>query len=304
MLYRNILINLQDLEDARPVLAKAAALCKSEPDQSHLQVIRVVYDGLADLKSKHIDASIELKKFVLEAEEPLLEDAIRLAGLTSLNIESSTVWHKHIWEGVLHAAQADRTDLILKPRSDTRPSFYPHPPEDWNLIRHARVPVLLTRTKAWPINPTVLAAVDVYDEAHNALNRAVLSHANRLATGITGNLHVVSVFPVLSAWINEVATAKNYERLRDDMTQESRAAINTLCQDLDIDGVSIHTTEGETDTVLEKLVKSTKTCVLVIGTKARTGLSGLLIGNTAEKILSRVDTDVMTIPLLDDTSVR
>jgi len=37
--------------------------------------------------------------------------------------------------------------------------------------------------------------------------------------------------------------------------------------------------------------------VLVMGTKARAGLSGYLLGNTAEKILSRVDTDVMTIPM-------
>jgi len=297
-MYKNILIALQNLEDVRPVLSKAAALCKTDPSSSHIQVTRVVYESLADIKSKYIDQSIELKKFVLEAEEPLLEDAVRHADLATYQVETATLWNKRVWEGVIQAAAADRADLILKPRSEDKSSIYPHPPEDWNLIRHSDVPVLLTRSKAWPINPTVLAAVDVFDEKHEALNRSVLSHAHALAQQVAGNLQIVSVFPMLGVWLSEVATIKNYERLRDEMAAESQANINDLCQSLQITDYRIHTTEGMTDIVIEKLVKSTKTCVLVMGTKARTGLSGYLIGNTAEKILSRVDVDVMTVPTI------
>ncbi len=296
-MYKNVLVALQNLEDAGPVLSKATALCKSDSADVHFQVVRVVYEGLADLKSKYIDGSIELKTFVLEAEEPLLADAVQQAGLADFKIESATIWHKHIWEGILHAADAEQADLIFKPRGENNGALYPHTAEDWNLIRHAKVPVLLTRARAWPVNPTILAAVDVFDDAHADLNRNVLEHASTLARAIGGTLHIVCVYPPLSVWINEVATVKNYERLRDEMADESRAAINALCQALHIDEYNVHTSEGATGTVIEKLVKSTKACMLVMGTKARTGLAGYLIGNTAENILSRVDTDVMTIPL-------
>ncbi len=300
-MYKNILIDLQDLEDPSPTLSKATALCKMEPAKARIHVVRVVYESLADLKSKYIDDSIELKKFVLEAEEPLLEDAVRQADLSDYQIECMTAWHKHIWEGVIHTADAERPDLILKPRNDDTTRLFPHPPEDWNLIRHAKVPVLLTRSKIWPINPTILAAVDVFDDAHADLNRNVLIHADRLTQALGGKLHIASVFPILGVWINEMAIIKDYDRLHDEMADESRGAINTLCRELDIKDYSIHAKEGVADVAIEQLVKSTKACVLVMGTKARVGLSGYLIGNTAEKILSRVDTDVMTIPMSSES---
>ena len=296
-MYKKILINLQDLEDARPAISKATALCKAEPAKAHIEVVRVVYESLADLKSKHIDESIELKKFVLEAEEPLLEDAVRQAGLSDYQIECMTAWHKPIWEGVIHTADADRPELILKPRTDDTTRVFPHPPEDWNLIRHSKVPILLTRNKAWPINPTILAAIDVFDDTHVELNRNVLIHADRLARALGGTLHVASVFPILGVWINEMAVIKDYERLHDEMAEESRGAINALCRELEIEDYGVHAKEGVADVAIEQLVKSTKACVLVMGTKARVGLSGYLIGNTAEKILSRVNTDVMTVPM-------
>lgn len=295
-MYKNILVALQNLEDARPVLSKAAALSKKDSSDVHMQVTRVVYESLADLSSKYIDQSVELKKFVLEAEEPLLEDAVRQVNLNACKIETSTVWHKHIWEGIIHAAAADHSDLILKPRTDDKSTLYPHPPEDWNLIRHSTVPVLLTRSNTWPIKPSVVAAVDIFDEAHQDLNKAILDEANKITQLLGGNLHIVSAFPLLSIWINEVATIKNYERLRDEMAAESTADINTICQALHIDDYTIHTTEGLTDDVIEKLVKSVKASLLIMGTKARKGLTGYLIGNTAEQILSHLQIDIMTVP--------
>jgi nucleotide-binding universal stress UspA family protein len=47
--------------------------------------------------------------------------------------------------------------------------------------------------------------------------------------------------------------------------------------------------------VLPVFVKHFKADLLVMGTACRTGLSGMLIGNTAEKVLHKVACSVLTI---------
>ena len=52
---------------------------------------------------------------------------------------------------------------------------------------------------------------------------------------------------------------------------------------------------GDPQVVIPSKVKELDADVLVLGTVSRTGVGGLLIGNTAEAILNRVDCSVMTL---------
>jgi len=53
--------------------------------------------------------------------------------------------------------------------------------------------------------------------------------------------------------------------------------------------------QGSTVKVIEQICAEFKPELLVIGSNARTGISGKLIGNTAEKLLDVVDVDILTI---------
>jgi nucleotide-binding universal stress UspA family protein len=53
--------------------------------------------------------------------------------------------------------------------------------------------------------------------------------------------------------------------------------------------------KGQAEDVIPDLAESFEADLVVIGTVGRTGIPGLLIGNTAEEILNSVDCSVVTL---------
>ena len=57
--------------------------------------------------------------------------------------------------------------------------------------------------------------------------------------------------------------------------------------DVDFDKLILHT---------DRLISNGVNYLVVLGTKARRGIAGALLGNTAEKLLHALTCDVMTVP--------
>jgi nucleotide-binding universal stress UspA family protein len=53
--------------------------------------------------------------------------------------------------------------------------------------------------------------------------------------------------------------------------------------------------EGEAGHLIPELATAKEVELIVMGTVSRTGVAGLLIGNTAERILHQVDCSVLTV---------
>ncbi|MGK0222246.1 MAG: hypothetical protein ACI9ON_001485, partial [Limisphaerales bacterium] len=171
---KTILVAIDDVNDAAKVMPKVVDLATSQAAPTNLAAVRVVYEGLADLPSKYIDGAPELKRFILEAEAPVLRGALEQT--TDIEVECITLWNQRNWQGILHAQESSDASLIIKQVSEPSTSVYLKTPDDWNLIRHSTVPVLLSHS-AWSKNRSVIAAVDVYDTAHSALNLRILENA-------------------------------------------------------------------------------------------------------------------------------
>jgi len=70
---------------------------------------------------------------------------------------------------------------------------------------------------------------------------------------------------------------------------EHLAELNRLIEEAGIEGENvIHHLHGEADNEIPRCVTNIDIDVLVMGTSARTGLSGVVIGNTAENILQHI----------------
>ncbi len=286
--FDNILLAIEQVQEAPLLLPKASRLGARK-----LHAVRVIYEGLADLPSRHIDHAAELKSYVLQAETGALEEAIT-AHSSGMDIETATVWHRSIWQGVLHTAESIDASLIAKQVHRPHASGYLGTPDDWNLIRHSRVPVLLSQLQDWSAQPAVYAALDVYDDAHAAMNRRVLESAWDLTRRLGGQLHIVSVFPVLSNWMDQITTVMSYQHLKREIEQEISTAVARLTGAMGLRDYRLHVLEGLADVEITRTVDAGS--VLVIGCKARTGVSGYLIGNTAEKVLHRAEVDILAIP--------
>ena len=74
---RNILVAVNDESDAPYTLEKALRLAGATGARVH--VVRVVYEGIADLSAAAIDGSRDLKSFLLQSAEAELEDLVERA---------------------------------------------------------------------------------------------------------------------------------------------------------------------------------------------------------------------------------
>jgi len=267
-------------------------------DQScDVSIIRVVYEGLADLRSKRIEVSHELKELVLTTAQKELRDAIETTGVNIDGLTSAAMWNSRKWEGIVHAAIATRAQLIVK-TADSEAGF-PAPlrtPDDWNLLRHAEVPVLLTQPRAWLPAPTIVAAVDVYDPDHEALNARILSAARHLCHQLGGELHLVSIFPELGRWLDQVSSVQSYVKLRQEVEAEIFEELDQFATDEGVTEYRPHAVEGDPVDAMRNLTGLVHADLVVLGTKARSGVSGVLLGNTAEKLLHALTCDIVTVP--------
>jgi nucleotide-binding universal stress UspA family protein len=61
-------------------------------------------------------------------------------------------------------------------------------------------------------------------------------------------------------------------------------------------GAQVHIVFGEPEPCIRAVARTTGADLLVIGTSARKGLMATFIGNTAEKLLGKLETTVLVVP--------
>lgn len=291
---KNILVVLESADEARYVLEKAVALAVA--NHAKLHAVRVVYEGVADLSSGAVEASTDLKTFILASEESELEDWLDDARRRVADLDAVTVWNPRTWEGVLHAAEQAGADLIVRAvTTHHRFGDVIRTPDDWHLLRHAKAPVMLVKPRPWVKAPVILCAVDPFDDAHEPLNVALLQEAQGLAAVLGGDMMVVVAYPLFEPWVGQLGATGSYEEIRRSIEEDIRTRVDDLARSAGVRFGNLYAEEGHAAEVLTRVAADTGAELLVLGTHARDGVQGLLLGNTAERVLHVIDTDVVTV---------
>jgi len=152
--------------------------------------------------------------------------------------------------------------------------------------------VLITKTNRPWTEGTILAAVDVGNSSgvHRRLHASLISNAFEVASIAKATLHVFSAHPspMLSA-------SDPTFQLRETIEARYRQQCASFVKEFELDEEQMHIKEGPADVLIPEMARELDAVVTVIGTVARTGLSGALIGNTAEVVLDAVETDVLVL---------
>jgi len=84
-------------------------------------------------------------------------------------------------------------------------------------------------------------------------------------------------------------------QLSETIEARYREQCKAFQAEFDIDDSHLHIEEGPADVLIPFMAHKLHAAVTVIGTVARSGLSGALIGNTAEVVLDAVESDVLVL---------
>lgn len=215
-------------------------------------------------------------------------------------ITSEVIPFTQLYQAIIEAADAFRPDFVLKPiRRHSLFQSALRTTTDWNLIRNCQYPLLLVSELERIEGKAVLAALDVVnvDEKHVALNQMIARQSDRLAELLGGSTHAVSAWQrhtpmMMSNGVDATAYVAPEAVRRDHVS-----ALKKLGQ-YPIE--NIHLEEGPPSLVVSNAAEKIDAGVIVIGTVARKGLSGALVGNTAEGVLESTHCDILVISAPED----
>jgi len=313
--FKKILCVMEHGEASKPALERAVAL--AENNQAELMVVDVI---------SRLPAGIDMpdgnpiSRDLLAAMER--EHEARIVSLLEPYRQRLDVKHG-VLKGtpfleVIREVLRNGHDLVVKcPES---PSWLDRffSGDDMHLLRKCSCPVWLVKPEAPRSYKRVLAAVDV-DESYlptelatrHALNVQILEMAASLALSEFADLHVVHVWDsvyesisgfVLSSDISPEKEALNIEQERrqhqqllDELLRRISIENESTRGALDYLNPRTHLLKGTARKEVPALAKRLGVDCIVMGTVARTGIRGFIMGNTAETILEQIDCSVLAI---------
>jgi universal stress protein E len=288
---KSILVDVDATAAVHPAMTRAVNLARACGARIKLvDVVNIPADARRYLSPDAEETLIssrrlQLERLASEAKDCAAEAEI-LAGRPAIALIQEVIRSGH--------------DLLV--RSHARDLVAPHPKMfgaiDMQLFRECPCPV-------WAIGPgggaparRVLAGVHAVQDETDPLNKKIIEHAIWL-----GRLEVASL-TVLQVWSAFGEEVLRHHYSAEDLTAYVDAAESTARTDLEtltasfgdrLKGVEIALRKGQPEDVIPQFVVSQGIDVVVMGTVARTGIAGLLIGNTAERLLQRMPCSVFAV---------
>ncbi len=206
-------------------------------------------------------------------------------------------------------------DLVMKGAGGTgkgRSLFFTS--TDLHVMRKCPCPVWIMKRGASPNYERVLAAVDPEpnETGKTQLNTLILDLATSLSSIDESELHIVNAWKLDEEnALRHSAFARVPKVQVDQFVEERRhlceGKLNQLLSQYPSAQTpyQVHFTKGAAREVIPDLADTEQIDLIVMGTVGRTGVQGLIMGNTAEAILHQVECSVLAVkPPGFETPVR
>ncbi len=170
---------------------------------------------------------------------------------------------------------------------------------DQKLMRKCPCPVWIVKPSTETHFRRILAAVDLdpTEPDTESLARKIMELATSLATDEGSELHVVHVWRLAAetALRGRQIDTTDVDEIVRGIEAAHQSELDRLLDAYPYDKRTVHLVKGRAGDVIPDLAERLEADLVVIGTVGRTGVPGLLIGNTAEEILNSVDCSVLTL---------
>lgn len=300
--FRNIALLADNDSGMKKVLARAAKLAKS--NGAKLKLIDVqpdftrephnIYSSkyLADIQSASTEQKLErLRKLWLSGGDSSVTAEFKvLAGTPFLEVIKEIIREKH--------------DLLMKSAEErSRFKSILFGTTDMHLMRKCPCPL-------WVMKPTrkrkyqrVMAAVDPYSALgqNEDLNLKIMDLATSLTSEDNSELHIIHIWKlygelILQGWRMKLPEHK-IEQLLKNAEDQHKKLLNDLLSKYELNKIKhkIHILRGNAYELIPEAAHKNKIDLIVMGSLARSGVSGMFIGNTAEQVINQINCSVLTV---------
>ncbi len=188
------------------------------------------------------------------------------------------------WIELVRRAVRGETDLVLVGRRNA-PGSHAFGSTAQKLIRNCPVPVWVVKPDAELVHHAVLAATDLSAVGDRAVELgAFVARTHDCA------LHVAHAWQAsMGQQLHKDGGGAGPQQAAEE---HIRALLERVAPDLK---PHVHIAKDSPSRLIRQGVKELKAELLVLGTLSRSGVPGLLVGNTSERVLSKVECSVLTL---------
>lgn len=292
--FKRILVDVDATATAHPALERAVRLARSTGATLTITDVTTVPPHVR----RYLPEAVE-EEMMSERRQQLTRVA---NGVTEVRAEARPLVGRPATALIQEVLRSNH-DLLMRShaRDRTTPGPRPFGVVDMELLRKCPCPVLLVRQGRPAPHPRIVAAVNAstVETEEQALNAKIVE----LALLMAGHLEASST-RLLQAWapfaertMRGHSTADGFAAYVDSAGQRAADDLARFVQSLAGSGAGLDPTlrRGEPEVVIPEFVVAEGIDLVVMGTVARAGIAGMLIGNTAERVLRELPCSVLTV---------
>ncbi|QBR84746.1 universal stress protein [Legionella israelensis] len=255
-------------------------------------------DSLGEYKTSYEQSIIERMEQEIKATKSALKISKKKLSI-HLELECGSAPDVRIIQYALRHSH----DLLIK-QAETSPNQRGFKALDMELLRKCPCPLFMVRpAKHTGKEVKIAVAIDPKNEEQvgRELSLDLLKYASSLTHHYSGQLDIVSCWLFrLEEYLRDNIWIKVSESELDNMVldekHEQSKALEAIIKDSNIqENYQIHLQKGLPEEAIPSFVEHHEIDILVMGTVARTGISGFIIGNTAENILQKINCSLLAL---------
>ena len=211
---------------------------------------------------------------------------------------------------VIRSVLRNQHDLVIKTAEPVSWIQRLFGSSDMHLLRKCPCPLWLLKPDTAPLFHKLVASVDIHQaqtKLEPSLNQQIIELASAFAIHNNAELYVLNAWQpepagMVLMWCDNPEQAEAefnqsvYQSQQLAMTRFKNQTLEWLGQQAyDFTNPHFELIRGETSQVLAERIANIEPGLVIMGTVARTGIAGFLIGNTAEAMLEQLNCSVLAI---------
>lgn len=311
--FNNILFVVTPDTHIKEAFNRAAKL--ADNNQANLTIVEVVDDLPRHIKLPVSSSDQKIFQEAVIAEHLQQLDSLADSSSTKSTIETKVLIGTSFME-IIKEVLRNKHDLVIKVAKTESQRFQRlFGSDDMHLLRKCPCPVLLINPDATETSHRILACVDVNDnypqrelDTRHQLNVETLELATSLALFESSELHIVHAWRAIAEGMMQSGFIKSPDidvvNYVEEVRQQEQQKMDTLMSEITrkLGNETMEYLEPQVELVkgwpreeIPDFANKIKADLVVMGTVARTGIPGLIMGNTAETILNQISCSVLAI---------
>jgi universal stress protein E len=299
--FKNILLVYDDTEPRKSTLERAVNLATR--NQAQLTIIDVIEEIPPDFQMLVMALHPqEIMEIAVKKQKERLDQYIAPLQEAGLRVNTKVLAGKEFIE-IIREVMRNNHDLVIKiARGKEGMKDILFGSTAMHLMRKCPCPVLVMKPGRSRRYSRILAAVDVMpaEAKANTLNTKIMDLAISLTHLDQSELHIIHAWNIpFERLLRERmdTSPREIEKWEKETGKLPKRYLDDFLKKYSFEKVKhqIHLLKGKASSLIPELVKKRRINLIVMGTLCRTGIPGFFIGNTAEKVLHRVNCSVMTV---------